>query len=384
LSDHDPAHHPCVATNPAQWAQWHELGMRDSAEPGSADDLKANPYLMVDTALFDAAFRADLLKAIPDLDGSIDGLLVHGDNFQALTLLTERYREKVKYIYIDPPYNTNSTPILYKNGFKNSSWATLMENRLSKSLPLLKDDGVVTAAIDDSEMANLSFIMKDLGDDYRLTRVPIIHNPKGSITKDFNRVHEYALFLTKDDSKTHIRRGLELNDTPRKMRRWGENSRRIDRRPSFYPIIVRDDQVVDVGVVPSDEFSPAGRNVPRPDGSIEIWPIDQDGVERRWNFGLESIHDNLDRVTVQKAGETFDLFVTHEKTVPKTVGQVSTSFTGGSNDRKLVVSGKAAFGVKTQKPDVQRALPGNGGSSKSISESRMSAPPNDLVVYWGS
>jgi adenine-specific DNA-methyltransferase len=41
---------------------------------------------MVDTALFEAGFRADLLKAIPDLDASLDGLLVHGDNFQALTL----------------------------------------------------------------------------------------------------------------------------------------------------------------------------------------------------------------------------------------------------------------------------------------------------------
>ncbi len=103
--------YPAIAANPAQWAQWHDLGMRGSAEPGSTEDLKANPYLMVDTALFDAAFRADVLKAIPDLDGAIDGLLVHGDNFQALTLLTERYREKVKCIYIDPPYNTNSTPI---------------------------------------------------------------------------------------------------------------------------------------------------------------------------------------------------------------------------------------------------------------------------------
>lgn len=311
--------YPAIAANPMQWAQWHELGMRSSAAAGSADDLKASPYLMVDTALFDTAFKADLLKAIPDLDASIDGLLVHGDNFQALTLLSERYRERVKYIYIDPPYNTNSTPILYKNGFKNSSWATLMHNRLSKSMTMLNEEGVVTVAIDDSEMANLSVIMREVGEGYRQTRVPIIHNPKGSITKDFNRVHEYALFLTKDDSRTHIRRGLELNGTPRKMRRWGENSRRVDRRLSFYPIIVRDDQIIDVGTVPSDDFSPVGRNVQRDDGAIEIWPIDQDGVERRWNFGLDSIRENFDRVTIREADGTLDLFVTHEKTVPKTV-----------------------------------------------------------------
>ena len=70
-----PALYPAIAANPAQWAQWHDLGMRASAAPGTVEDLKAAPFLMVDTALFDAAFRADLLKAIPDLDASLDGML---------------------------------------------------------------------------------------------------------------------------------------------------------------------------------------------------------------------------------------------------------------------------------------------------------------------
>jgi len=98
--------YPKIAANEKQWAQWHDLGMRDSPATGTFNDLKAAPYLMLDTALFDAVFRADLLKAIPDLDASIDGLLVHSDNFQALNLLGERYRETVKCVYIDPPYNT--------------------------------------------------------------------------------------------------------------------------------------------------------------------------------------------------------------------------------------------------------------------------------------
>lgn len=313
--------YPAIAANPAQWAQWHDLGMRGSAAAGTVEDLKAAPFLMVDTALFDAAFRADLLKAIPDLDASLDGLLVHGDNFQALTLLGERYREKVDYVYIDPPYNTNSAPIIYKNGFKNSSWATLIENRLSKALPLMSKTAVLTVAIDDSEMVNLSIILKDLSDDYRLSRISIVHNPKGSITKDFNRVHEYALFLTRDDSETYIRRGLEENDSPRKMRRWGAASLRVERRPSFYPIFVKDQRILGYGEVPPDEYHPAGRNVVRDDGVIEVWPIDQDGVERRWNFGLDSISANLDRITIIPTDQGLDLFVTHEKTVPKTVWQ---------------------------------------------------------------
>ena len=119
-----------IAANPAQWAQWFDLGMRASAALGTAADLKAHPYLMVDTALFDAAFRADLLKAIPDLDASTDGLLVHGDNFQGLNLIRERYRNAIQCVYIDPPYNTDANAIIYKNGYKNSSWLSLLENRL--------------------------------------------------------------------------------------------------------------------------------------------------------------------------------------------------------------------------------------------------------------
>jgi adenine-specific DNA-methyltransferase len=132
-----PALYPAIVANPAQWAQWHDLGMREDAAPGTMEDLKAAQSLMVDTALFDAGFRADLLKAIPDLDASLDGLLVHGDNFQALTLLGERYSAKVQTIYIDPPYNTDASAIIYKNGFKDSSWLSLIPHSPSKSLILL-------------------------------------------------------------------------------------------------------------------------------------------------------------------------------------------------------------------------------------------------------
>lgn len=99
----------------------------------------------------------------------------------------------------------------------------------------------------------------------------------------------------------------------------GENSRRTERRLSFYPIYVRDKVISRVGQVPSDDFHPEAKNIKLENGEIEIWPIDQDGVERRWNFGLESIQENLHRVTVRKVDGMLDLFLTHELTVPKTV-----------------------------------------------------------------
>ncbi|WP_047711812.1 site-specific DNA-methyltransferase [Pseudomonas lactis] len=310
---------PEIVGNERQWDQWKQFGVWQGDGQGTIDDLKAGKYRMVDTALFPLEFKAKLLQHVPDLSSSTNGLLIHGDNFQALNLLQEKYREQIKYIYIDPPYNTNSTPILYKNEYKHSSWMSLMQDRLRKGMGLLSLDGVKTLAIDDSEMVNLCKVLEEVAPDHTLSKVSVVHNPKGSITRNFNRTHEYALFLTRDGRTGSIARTLEENGTPRKMRRWGENSRRIDRRPSFYPIYVRDGSIVDVGSVPDDDFHPTGKNVELSDGRIEVWPIDQDGVERRWNFGLDSIRQNLDRVAALKTGNEWDLFVTHEQTVPKTV-----------------------------------------------------------------
>lgn len=311
--------YPEIVANETQWTQWYELGVWSKNTPGTLEDLKSSLYRMVDTSLFSESFKASILRASQNLDKNINGILIHSDNFQALNLLQERYKEKVKYIYIDPPYNTNSTPILYKNEYKHSSWASLMQDRLRKGMRLLKFDGVKTVAIDDSEMVNLSTILEQVAPEHTLSRITVVHNPKGSITRNFNRTHEYALFLTREGLSGCIARTLEENSSPRKMRRWGENSRRIDRRLSFYPIYLLNGDIVDIGVVPEDDFHPSGKNVMLPDGRVEVWPIDQDGIERRWNFGLDSIRENLDRIAAINNKGEWDLFVTHEQSVPKTV-----------------------------------------------------------------
>lgn len=186
--------YPAIAANPAQWAQWYDLGMRDDETPGTVEDLKAAPFLMVDTVLYDAGFRADLLKAIPDLDASLDGLLVHGDNFQAMTLLGERYREKVKCVYIDPPYNTASGSIPYKNSFKHSAWATMMDNRISKLKPLIPEDGAIFVSIDKHERQNLEHVLSNnFGEDNRIEELIWAMNTNNSQAPNYSTNHEYVL-----------------------------------------------------------------------------------------------------------------------------------------------------------------------------------------------
>jgi len=207
--------YPAIAANPAQWAQWHELGMRYSALVGSVDDLKASRCLMVDTALFDPAFRADLLKALPELDANTDGLLVHGDNFQALTLLSDRYREQVKCVYIDPPYNTSSSSIPYKNTFKHSAWATMMDNRISKLAPLIPNDGAIFVSIDKHERTGLEHVLDlHFGDDNHVEELIWSMNTNNSQAPNYSTNHEYVLVYAKDRLTAEQDRGMFREPKP--------------------------------------------------------------------------------------------------------------------------------------------------------------------------
>ena len=96
-------------------------GNTSYTHPLTLQFLKTNPYLVLDTRHFDRAFTDRLLAALSDagpLEDQLDGVLVHGENFQALNLLQAHYQGQMKCIYIDPPYNTDASPILYKNDYK--------------------------------------------------------------------------------------------------------------------------------------------------------------------------------------------------------------------------------------------------------------------------
>ena len=100
--------YPEIAANQAQWEQWEGLGIPvlSIAERNEAY-LYTHHSLMVDTALFPPAFKDILLISLAEREGGLDsqmeGLLIHGENFQALTLLLGKYRDQIRCIHIDPP-----------------------------------------------------------------------------------------------------------------------------------------------------------------------------------------------------------------------------------------------------------------------------------------
>ncbi|MGA0583701.1 MAG: DNA methyltransferase, partial [Castellaniella sp.] len=185
---------PEVAANERQWEQWKQLGIWDGGAPGTVEDLKATPYRMVDTSLFSRDFAERLLSELEGVDESLNGLLFHGDNFQALNFLNHQFNKSIGCTYIDPPYNAPNSQIAYKNNFKHSSFLSLIDNRLSAAKPLSSDSGALVIAIDKNEENGVSRLVSELFHDNDNVLVTIEHNRKGVQGDHFSYTNEYAIF----------------------------------------------------------------------------------------------------------------------------------------------------------------------------------------------
>ena len=170
--------------NPKQTAQWQALFNVNTSGLNAAELCKSYPHLVVDTALFEPKFQADVLKNLHDLDEKTNGLLIHSDNFQALNLLQERYKEQVKCIYIDPPYNTGSdNDFIYKDNYQHSSWVAMMSSRFELARDLIQDNSGIWVSTDDGEYARLQILMADsFGNDNFVG--DIIWNSRKSMSSD--------------------------------------------------------------------------------------------------------------------------------------------------------------------------------------------------------
>lgn len=228
-----------------------------------------------------------------DEDGSLQqNLLIKGNNLLALYTLREKLAGRVKAIYIDPPYNppSNANTFIYNNNFNHSSWLTFMRNRLEVAKELLTDDGVLVCAIDENELAYLGVLIDEIfGSNRESHYITIVHNPRGIQGTNFSYTHEYAIFVIPKGLKTIGNRKIEAEDISwRNLRDNGGESLRTDARNCFYPMIVKDGEVVGFGDITSDEIHP-NANEKQADGSVYIYPIDPSGIERKWRYARQSV-----------------------------------------------------------------------------------------------
>lgn len=158
-------------------------------------------------------------------------IYIEGDNLDVLKLLRETYLNKVKMIYIDPPYNTGND-FVYNDDFAQSTdeyntisgqydeqgnrmvlnnesngrfhtdWLNMMYCRLKVSRDLLTDDGAIFVSIDDNEQSNLLKLLTEIfGEDNKVAEFIVIRSEGGGLAKQVIKGHDYLFVFAKDISK---------------------------------------------------------------------------------------------------------------------------------------------------------------------------------------
>ena len=206
--------YPEIVQNTDQLKEWkdlfaiHEIDNNlidtDYTEPCSIDFLKENPNLVLDTCHFDLDFKDRLLTSFDNLDNEIDGLLIHGENFQALNLLVEKYGKTIKCIHIDPPYNTKTSGFLYKNAYQHSSWLSMMADRLILAEQFMASDSCILCHIDENEYENLFHVFNLLETQNQGTIIWDKRNPGGGTSKIAVQ-HEYIVCHSKGNVKLQLK-----------------------------------------------------------------------------------------------------------------------------------------------------------------------------------
>ena len=225
--------YPEIVQNTAQLEEWKDLFAIDEmdkkpnstrdTEPFSVEFLKENRNLVLDTCHFNSDFVDRLLACFDDLDNETDGLLIHGENFQGLSLLTEKYRQSIKCIHIDPPYNAESGGFLYKNTYQHSSWLSMMTDRLHLAEQFMAQDSCILCHIDENEYENLFQIFNTLPLKDQGTIVWDKRNPVFG-TKTIATQHEYVISHSKGNIKLLARslnRKMILREAASLIKRHG-------------------------------------------------------------------------------------------------------------------------------------------------------------------
>lgn len=284
------------------------------------------------------AFTPSLGTLLPCPEESVDwdttqNLFIEGDNLEVLKLLQKSYANKVKMIYIDPPYNTGNEFIYPDNfkenlknyleytnqidsdgellssdketrGRKHTSWLNMIYPRLILAKNLLTTDGVIFISIDNNEINNLISLCDEIyGSENRLGIIANVNNPKGrSDDKFFATAHEYLLCYSKNSAYAKIfgfeaeevitKRYNKIDEQGKKyreidLRKTGDSDKRSDRPDMFYYFYYD----------PKKNYLEVSKDQKHAEnGILEIMPLKDDDSEGRWRWGFDTAKDNLDKV----------------------------------------------------------------------------------------
>ncbi len=215
-----------------------------------------------------------------DSNSALSHSLIIGDNYPALLNLLIHYKQRVKVIYIDPPYgkddlgefaNTN-----YNNAISRDNLLSMLYPRLHLAKELLKDDGVIFCSIDDRNQAYVKCLFDEVFGERNFVSSLVWQKKKagGQDSQDFAKEHEYILCyqkslwqindITQEQDEKDFNKIINSKKAKiLKLEKTGTNSLRIDRPTLYYPI-----------------KDPQGN---------DFYPIAPNGTEGRWRKKPENL-----------------------------------------------------------------------------------------------
>jgi len=252
-----------------------------------------------------------------------ENLIIEGENLEVLKLLSDSYREQIKCIYIDPPYNTGKDFVysdnytedkkpyweqtgVTENGVKidtnidsdgryHSNWLNMMYSRLLLSRTMLKPEGVIFISLDENEIHHLRKLCDEVfGEQNFISCITVVSNPRGRDYGGVAKMHEYIMvYIKSEDSEindlnepdkvfpfTDSISGYELREL--RNRNIAFNS---ENRPNlYYPFYINpnnqdENGLYEIGLEPKE-------------GWIELYPKESQGFKTVWRWGKPKALEN--------------------------------------------------------------------------------------------
>ncbi len=296
--------YPDILDNEAQISDWKDLyALNEKEGPAKStnqeidkDFVESHPSIVIDTKYFSEEFKYDLLEHFSNLENSIDGLLIKGENFQSLNLIKEKFSGDIDLSYIDPPYNTGNT-FPYKDNYKHSSWMSMMADRISIFRHLSSDSGLLFSSVDDNEFNRLNLLFEDIyGEENIMGPVIVQVNKGGRNYVPIAKTHEYiSVAATGAEKKVNNVPKKDTSDfkfedsrsswTDRGLRNRNPKFDRDNRPNLYYPIYVDENT--------TNEYGHAAVSLEANEDSVKIYPKNSAGKDDCWRWGKEKLEENV-------------------------------------------------------------------------------------------
>ncbi len=226
--------YPEIAACDAQREEWvrlfaideikGDLGRAGYSVPLTVEFLRENKWLVADTRNLPMPVSEKLL---PETIVA-HGLVVRSENSQATAMMGRGLTGKVHLSYIDPPYNTGSDGFVYRDGFRSSSWNSMIQQSLARARQFLEPSAAIFASIDDHESHHLRTLLEQrFGADGFIANIVWQKRYAPDVRTAISDAHEHILVFSGSPEGFKERRNkLPLTDFQRNQFKNQDNDER--------------------------------------------------------------------------------------------------------------------------------------------------------------